>query len=128
MSDFYSDSAQKRLAMIEAERASALADLAAHRANSDYESAGNAIQQVANLDSERANLVQLYNSYVQSQTPVSPPELSAEEKAAKPVNRMDYRDVYEMAKGSKHGVDDDAFRQGMAEVRRRRASDYYGGR
>jgi hypothetical protein len=59
MTDFYSDSAKRRLEQIEAERAAALADLAAHRANSDYEFAGSAIQQVANLDAERANLASM---------------------------------------------------------------------
>jgi hypothetical protein len=34
---------------------------------------------------------------------------------------MDYSDVYQMLKHSKYGVDDAAFRDGIAEVQRRRA-------
>jgi hypothetical protein len=125
MSDFYSDSARRRLEQIEAERAAALADLAAHRANSDYESAGNAIQQVANLDAERANLGTLYQQYVASQTPPSPPELTAEERAAKPWSKMDWSDVVELTRGSRHAKnikpDDPNMVAGWRETQRRRA-------
>ena len=62
MSDFYQDSAQRRLQQIDAERQAALADLSAHRLNSDYDSAGQVIQQIANLDSERSNLTALYSN------------------------------------------------------------------
>jgi hypothetical protein len=47
MADFYQDFAPRRLQQIEAERAAAMADLAAHRMNSDYDSAGQVIQQIA---------------------------------------------------------------------------------
>lgn len=43
MSDFYQDFAQRRLQQIDAERQAALADLSAHRLNSDYDSAGQVI-------------------------------------------------------------------------------------
>ncbi len=102
MSDFYGDSAKQRLAIIEAERASALADLAAHKANSDYDSAANSIQTIANLDAERANLANLYNNYVASQQPSRPPELTQEERQAKPWSKMDWSDVVEMTRGSKY--------------------------
>jgi len=125
--DFYSDAARRQMELIRVERSAAAADLESARANSDYDTAATAVQQIANLDAAAANLGNLYQRHVQSQQPPAPIELSAEEKAAKPVNRMDYRDVYEMAKTSKHGVDDNAFRAGMAEVARRKR-DEYGGR
>jgi hypothetical protein len=53
--------------------------------------------------------------------PPAAPPLSDEERAAKPLNRMNYQDVYAMLKHSKYGVDDNAFREGIAEVQRRRA-------
>jgi hypothetical protein len=120
--DFYLTAAQQRANMIEAELASAKADLAAYKANNDVESAGSTVQQIANLTAEQQNLSNLYSAYVQSQQPQQAPELSPEERAAKPIHRMDYRDAYELAKsGSKYGVDDNAFRAGIAEVQRRKA-------
>ena len=119
--DFYTFTARQRLQQINANRAQALADLEVCKANSDYESAAQAVQQIADLDSQRANLVALHRQYVESQTPVAPPELSQEEKHAKPIEAMNYGDVYEMANTSKYGVDENAFRAGIAEVARRRA-------
>jgi hypothetical protein len=125
MSDFYSDSAKRRLEQIEAERAVALADLAAYRANSDYDSAGSAIQQVANLDAERANLAQLYNNYVASQQPPAPPQLTPEERAARPITKMDWSDTVELARTSRYGKDlkpnDPNLIAGWNEARRRSA-------
>jgi hypothetical protein len=80
-----------------------------------------AIQSIADLDRQRADLMALYNQYWQSQHPPAPPEPSPEERAAKPLSHMNYGDVYEMLKNSKYGVDDNAFRAGIAEVQRRRA-------
>lgn len=128
--DFYSGSARRRLEMIEAERAAATADLAAFKANADYDSAGQAIQQLANLDAERANLTNLYQRYVASQTPPAQPELSPEEKAARPWHHMTPQDALDLAKTSKYGKDLDFnnpdVRAGWNEVQRRRAYDYRG--
>lgn len=119
--DFYVFAAQQRVSEIEAQRAQALADLAQYKATADYQSAAGAVQQIANLDAEWQNIANLHSQYVASQTPVEPPELTPEEKAAKPISAMDYGDVWEMSATSKYGVDEDAFRAGMAEVARRRA-------
>ena len=123
--DFYSQAASHRLTLIEAERAAALADLAAHRANSDYDSAAASVQALANLDAERQNLVSLHQNYIASQTPPTPPEVSPEERAAKPWYRMDYSDVLEMAKGSRYGKDlswnDKNMQAGYHEAMRRKA-------
>jgi hypothetical protein len=105
MSDFYQDSAARRLQQIEAERAAALADLSAHRLNSDYDSAGQVIQQIANLDSERSNLTALYQQYVASNTPPAPEQLSDEERLAKPLGRMTPDDGLALARTSKYGKD-----------------------
>jgi hypothetical protein len=98
MSDFYQDSAQRRLQQIEAERAAAMADLAAHRLNSDYDSAGQVIQQVANLDSERANLTALYQRYVAENTPRQPEQRTQEELEHLPWNKMTPDDGLQLAK------------------------------
>ena len=119
--DFYQFSAKQRLQQINANRAQALADLENAKANSDYESAAASVQQIANLDADRNSLMTLHRQYVESQTPIAPPELSQEEKHAKPIERMDYADVWDMANTSKYGVDENLFRAGMAEVARRRA-------
>jgi hypothetical protein len=119
--DFYLQAGSQRLAQIEAERAAALADLAAYKANGDRDSAAASIQQIANLDVELANLNNLYQRYQQSQNPPVPPEPTLEERRAKPWEKMDYSDVWEMSK-SKYGPPDEAsFRAGIAEAQRRRA-------
>jgi hypothetical protein len=119
--DFYTASARQRLERINAETAACQADLAAHKANGDYDSAGQTIQQLANLAAEQDNLSRLYNNYVQSQQPRQPRELTDQERLAKPVHRMDYGDVWQMANTGKYGVDEAKFRAGMAEVQRRKA-------
>jgi hypothetical protein len=122
--DFYLSAGAQRLAQIEAERAAALADLAAYKANGDRESAAQSIQQIANIDVEMANLNNLYSRYVQSQNPPQPPEPSPEERAARPVNRMDWSDVVEMTRQSKYAKnikpDDPNLIAGWNEAMRRR--------
>jgi hypothetical protein len=118
--DFYLDAAKQQLAMLDAERAATLADLATHRVNQDRESAAGCVQQLANIDAQRQNLRALADQYVASQQP--PPPASPEETAAKPIDRMSYGEVYDwVKKGSKVGIDDDAFKRGIEEVARRRA-------
>jgi hypothetical protein len=68
-----------------------------------------------------ANMMNLYNRYWHSQNPPQPPEPTKEERMAKPWDRMNYADVWEMSK-SKYGPPDEAmFRAGMADAQRRRA-------
>jgi hypothetical protein len=100
--DFYLQAGSQRLAQIEAERAAALADLAAHKANGDRESAAAAIQQIANIDVEMANLNQLYTRYVQSQNPPAPPQPSKESRAKRTWEEMDWQDVVDMTRESKY--------------------------
>jgi hypothetical protein len=125
MSDFYSDSARRRLELIEAERAAALADLAAHRANSDYESASQTIQAVADLDAAKAHLLALHQNYVASQQAPQQPNVSPEERAARPPTAMDWQDVVEVTRGSRHArnirPDDPAMIAGWREAHRRRS-------
>lgn len=126
--DFYSQAASHRLTQIEAERAAALADLAAHRANSDYDSAAASVQALANLDAERQNLVSLHQQYVASQQPAQQPELSEEERNARPWHRMTPQDALDLAKTSKYGKDldwnDPNVRAGWTEAQARRARGY----
>ena len=82
--DFYSFSARQRLQQINANRAQALADLEVAKANSDYESAAGSVQEIANLEAQRQALVNLHDQYIRSQQVPEPPELTPEEKAAKP--------------------------------------------
>ena len=56
MSDFYEDSARRRLEVIDAERQAALADLSAHKMNQDHDSAAQTIQTIADLDFGKAAL------------------------------------------------------------------------
>jgi hypothetical protein len=61
--DFYVFSAKQRLQQINAGRAQALADLEQCKAASDYEGAAASVQQIANLDAEKNNLVAPANQY-----------------------------------------------------------------
>ena len=121
--DFYQGAARQRMQQLQAERAAALADLAAHRANGDYEFAGQAVQQVADLDAAAANLENLYSRYVQSQQPPQREQLTAEERAARPVSKMDWSDTVELARQSRYGknikADDPNLIAGWQEARRR---------
>ena len=119
--DYYTHLARQQIQRLDASKAQTLADLAAAKANSDYDSAGMAVQELADIEAKKQNIVALHDQYVRSQTPVEPPELTAEERHAKPWDKMDYADVWEMCQNSAHGVDENAFRSGMAEVARRRA-------
>ena len=87
--DFYSQAARQRLAMLDAEKAAHLADLAAHRANNSTESAASVVQALANGEAERANLTQLIFGLCAITNPPPPPEVSREEREARPPDRMD---------------------------------------
>jgi hypothetical protein len=93
------------LAEIEAQRAQALADLAQYKATSDYQSAGQAVAQIANLDAERQNIASLHSRYVESQRVPEPVELTPEQRLAKPAEQMDLSDGLEICKNSKYGKD-----------------------
>jgi len=123
--DFYTASARQRLERIEAERAAAQADLVAHRSNGDYDSAGIAIQQIANLDAEQRNLLDLHQRYAASQQPRQPERLTSEERAVRPVHKMDWSDVVDLARQSRYAknikADDPAMVAGWHGANRRRA-------
>jgi hypothetical protein len=122
--DFYTSAARQRLAVIDAARAQALADLQQHRASGDMDGAAESVQVVANLDSDRANLLSLHRQYVQSQQAPAPEQLSVEERNAKPWDKMTAQDGLELAKTSRYGKDlsfnDPNVIAGLHEVQRRR--------
>jgi CDP-glycerol glycerophosphotransferase (TagB/SpsB family) len=122
MSDFYQDSARRRLEQLNANRAAQIADLEAHRLNGDHDAAAECIQQLADIDSARANLTQLYQNYVQSQQPPAPEQLTDEERHARPWNKMTYSDVLELTKTSKYFKDgwNADMQAGYVEAQRRR--------
>jgi hypothetical protein len=119
--DFYISAAQQRAAQIDAERAAALADLQAHRASGDRDSASEAVQRIANLDAERSNLEGLYQRYVASQQPYTPPPMTDAESW----NHMNWDDVVELTRTSKYAkhIDsrDPMMVAGWHEVQRRKA-------
>jgi hypothetical protein len=122
--DFYLNAAQQRAAELEMELSAAKTDLLTMRHNQDLQGAGEAVSRIAQLTAEQTNLRSLVEGYVQSQQPRRQPELSDEERAAKPWNRMDYSDVLEMTKQSKYFKNDGwnaDMQRGFEEVARRRA-------
>jgi hypothetical protein len=123
--DFYIYSAMQRLQQINAGRAQALADLEVAKAGADYESAAASVQEIANLDAQRQAIVNLHDQYIRSQQVPEPPELTDEEKHAKPWDKMTWQDGLDLARQSKYGKDlnhdDPAVIAGYAEVMRRRA-------
>jgi hypothetical protein len=123
--DWYVQAAQARAVQLEADRATTLAGLAQCRANGDRDTASELIQSLANLDAEKANLLNLTQQYAASQQPPQAPELSAEERAARPWHRMDWNDVVDMARGSKWAKNiapnDPNMIAGWREAQRRKA-------
>jgi hypothetical protein len=89
---------------------------------SDITSAAEGAQLLANIHSERANILALHRQHANSKVPYMPPALSNEEKLAKPYDKCTWGDAYEWASKSKHGVDNAAFERGIQEVMRRRQS------
>jgi hypothetical protein len=94
-------------------------ELKTHIVNGDTELIGEAEQAIANLRAEQRNLYTLGVEHARSQTPPPPPTL--EERRAKPWEKMDYSDVWEMSR-SKYGPPDEAmFRAGINEAAKRRS-------
>jgi len=120
--DFYIESGKSRLQEIAVECADALASLERAKLQSDFETAGQCVQQLANLDSEHNNLVGLYNRYVAANQPPPPPTL--EERRARPIHAMDWNDIVEMTRQSKYARnirhDDPHMLAGYQEAMRRR--------
>ena len=123
--DFYTYSARQRLQQINAGRAQALADLEVAKAQADYDSAGAAVQQIADLEAQRQSLVNLHDQYIRSQQPPEQPEVTAEERFARPLERMTWEDGLDVSRNSQYGKDLDAndpnVQAGFREVMRRRA-------
>src|SRR3954451_11501865 len=121
--DYYLTIAKHRLDEIEAGRAHALAAIASAKAAGDYESGADAVQAVANLESEKQNLLRLHQQYVQSQNPPAPPPQSREEWRAKPASAMTAQDGLDVARNSKYAGDldwnDANVRAGWNEAQRR---------
>jgi hypothetical protein len=121
--DWYVQIGYKRAAELSAGRAQALADLEYAKSNGDHESASTALQNIADIDQASANLGRLYDQYTRSQQP--PPEPSPEERAARPISRMDWSDVVEMTRQSKYAKnicpDDPNLIAGYNEAMRRRS-------
>src|SRR5262249_40799929 len=123
--DFYVFSTRKRLELIDAARQQTLADLSLAKSGADYDSASEYVQRLADLDAQQANLVNLHQQYQRSMTAPAPPELTPEEQAAKPWDRMTWDDALDLARESKYGRDlthnDPHVQAGYREVARRRA-------
>ena len=122
--DFYSFAANQQYQKLEAIEAQEKANLAAARAANDYESAASSVQELANISAAKQNLVSLHQEYVRSQQPPEQPELTPEEQAAKPWQRMNWVDGLKVAQSSKYGSGIDAndpnVQAGFREVMRRR--------
>ena len=123
--DYYTFLARTQVQRLDANRAQALADLERAKADSDYEGAGAAVQTLADLDAQKQNILNLHNQYVRSQQVPEQPEVSDEEKFARPWDKMTWQDGLDLAKTSKYGKDLDAndpnVQAGFREVMARRA-------
>jgi hypothetical protein len=110
------------LANLRAGRAQCLADLEYAKSNGDRDAADTALANLAEIDMAEAGVMQLYGKYAASQQP--PPEPSKEERAARPIHRMDWSDVVDMTRQSKYAKnirpDDPALLEGWREAQRRR--------
>jgi hypothetical protein len=123
--DFYLEAAKTRLNQLDYQRQLALTNLSAAKAQSDYDSAAEAVQEIADLDSARERLVRLHQQHVASQRPPQPLPQTPEELRVKPAEKMTWEDGLAVAvNGSRYGkdltFDDPNVRRGFAEVMRRR--------
>jgi hypothetical protein len=122
-SDPYLKMANRQFRDLDAGIAQASSDLEAYRVAGDNQSARAALQQLADLSAQKQNLAALQNHYLQSRQP--PPEPTAEERAARPLDRMSWQDGLELARTSKYGAgiseNDPNVQAGFAEIQRRRA-------
>jgi hypothetical protein len=119
--DFYTAAGRRQWQILQAARAQALGNLENERLYGNEDSAAEAIQTIAVIDSQMRDLSDLHNRYAASQPP---PEPSKEELMAKPPERMTHQDMYRILKGdggSKHGIDDNSYLAGINEAARRRA-------
>ena len=95
------------------------------KAQADYDSAGAAVQQIADLEAQRQSLVNLHDQYIRSQQPPEQSEVTAEERFARPLERMTWEDGLDVSRNSQYGKDLDAndpnVQAGFREVMRRRA-------
>jgi hypothetical protein len=118
--DWYIEVGRQRMAEIAAGRAQAQADLELAKRDNDQYSAAAALQNIADIDQAQANLTRLYDQYIASQTP--PPPATDQEILAKPLQSMTHDEWFRfLSKNTKHGLDANSYREGMAEVQRRRA-------
>jgi hypothetical protein len=122
--DFYLSAARQRANEIEVQLSAAKTELLAYRQQQDLDSAGEAVQRIANLTAEQSNLRSLCDGYIAAQQR-QPEQLTAEERAARPWHKMDYNDTLALAQTSKYGKNldwnDPNMRAGYAEAPRRRS-------
>lgn len=123
-SDFYTQSAARRAAELDAERSEALADLARAKAEGDTASASYSVQRIADIDAASQNLLALHQRYLTSQNPPAPEPATEAEIVARPWNRMTPDDALSLARKSKYSADldwnDPNVRAGWQEAQRRR--------
>jgi hypothetical protein len=113
---FDADALNQLLANYETDESSYFTQHKEARRNGDHASAGEAWRNLVTLREEKARCVNAYNAEVQRANSQPVDYRTQEEKAAAPLRS--YADVWEMCKGSKHGVDENAFRAGLEYVRR----------
>jgi len=122
--DPYLRGLQRRMAHNRAAEAAAKADLDTHVLNGDEDGIGESEQQIADVRAQQRNLASLAQEYIASQNPPASQEVSAEERAARPPERMDWQDVVNLARSCKYATDlkpdDPNMLRGYREAQRRR--------
>src|ERR1700732_931307 len=92
--EFYANAAQKRFNEINQQRLRAQHDLALSLSQGDEDDASREIQQIANLDSEQANLVALAQREVARNQPAAAP--SEDAWRTKRTEEMGHEDIRQM--------------------------------
>ena len=124
--DDYSYAAQLQGSRLRAERMRALAELEEARADGNTLVMGECEQTIADIDQKGRNLNALHEEYRRSlEPPPAPPEPTAEERFARPWDRMTWDDALDLARTSQYGKDldhnDPNVQAGYREVARRRS-------
>jgi hypothetical protein len=123
MKDKYWAASERALRATSFELSRAQNDLNSAVACGDKDSASVAVMEIADLARRQENIVRLQQQYSASKQP--PPMPSAEERAARPWQKMDWTDIVQMTRGSKYAKDiapnDPNLVAGYAEAMRRRS-------
>jgi hypothetical protein len=107
---------RQQLGRLEVIKARANADYMQALENGDDTTACEAAQEYADADEKRVSLLNTAQRIAYAEQAAAPREPSREERMAKPLDRMDWNDVWEISKSKYGDPDPERFRAAIAHV------------